>query len=470
MTPLISLGSTLLAVLAFLINSNAATGSVVVECILLAGLLQMPMLVIPLFVSNRVSILKHIVASASLKHIVDYLGNIPIGWMITQKRPFNLNTVFSAAGLLTGLAALLTYWVESQRQVLSDPWDNTYRDFGSCYDGIRSGFEQHIDCGGPESSCPQTCREKYGDYIIISASRECTDVEGYVHITTQRACSIGYEAWARLHNKTRTNHAVMMEGVLRDGISGFETTEWFHADWTNGFRCGAVTRPGWAELTTTLKTSPFTSFPAVFSPWNPSFGTQKPIAYLCYAERSQSCEALTRMRRDVQFKEAMGCPNTVRYKWYGSAWRNISGTRPIPATKSSAGSIVVGFRATSGSDGDCAKIQLHGAVHGIGAQVVFALKCDVTKNVTVTAGAKAGASSGNERPLNACPENNRVQVSVKSATVPRATLLVYPAARGASMASYSLEVKEQTAIVRPDSTLILVADKSSYSMNVSVCF
>ena len=470
-SPIISLAAVLFSILAFLIDTTVFKGLKVVDPILQTGLLQIPILVIPLFVSTRVAVMKNCVAAASLRKLIDYLEHIPDGWMITHRKSINLSSLFSAAGLTTVFIAIVTLWVQTQKQVFTTPWDNRFEYFGSCYDGIRSGLEQHIDCGGPESSCPQTCREKYGDYIIIPATRECTDIEGYAHITTQRACSIAYKAWARMNNNNSdsvvANHAVIMEGVLEDdGISGFQTNDWFHADWTNGFRCGAVTKPGWSELTTTLQTSAFTTFPAVFSSWNPSFGTQEPLAYLCYAKRSrgQSCEALIYIKNGIHFDEEMACPGNIRHKWYGSAWRNISSTR------ASGDNSVVEFVAASSSDGDCAEIRMHGAVKGIGAHVVFTLECNVTKSVEASSGAKAGASSVNDQPVIMCPKDNRVQVSVESTTIPRATLLVYPAARGTSMTSYTLEATQQSAVVSAGSTLVLVADKSSNSMIVRLCF
>ena len=465
--PVVTLAALLFSILAFAIDTTVAKGYTVLEAVLMTGLLQIPMLVIPLFVSTRVSILKNIVAAASLRKIIDYLEHIPDGWMLTQRTSLNISSLFSVAGLMTIFVALVTLWVNTQKQTFATPWDNRYRDFGSCLDGIRSGLEQHIDCGGPESSCSQTCREKYGDYIIIPATRDCTDVEGYVHITTQRSCSIAYKATG--NNNSLATHALVMEGVLEDGISGFQPNTWHHADWTHGFRCGAVTRPGWAGLTATTQKNPFTSFPALFSPWNPSFGTQQPLAYLCYADRPQSCQAHTQRRNKARFKETMACSSAVRRDWLGSAWRNISSTRPIPSTKFAPGSSVAEFRAGRGSNGDCAEIQLH-AVQGIGSHVVFALECNVSAYNEATSGAEPGDVSGNDRSGIACPEDNRVTVSLESAAVPRAALVVYPAANAKNMTSYTLEKKQQTVVVSPDSTLMLVVDKNSGSMSVSLCF
>ena len=247
-----------------------------------------------------------------------------------------------------------------------------------------------------------------------------------------------------------------------------QSDTWQHADWTNGFRCGATTyfKPQ-PSLSLTENVSSAASFPALFSSWDPSFGNQKPLAYLCYAERLESCQAQAHPEDSVHFEEPMACPGPVQRKWFASAWRNISGPRPIPSTNWRESISVTEFRAVRGNDGDCAQIWLH--ARGIGSQVVFALECNVSAYVDTDA-STSGGLSGHDGPGIACPEGDRVRLAVESAAAPRGALVVYPEANATSATRYTFESKQQTVLVSPGSTLIVVVDRSSGSMNVSLCF
>ena len=453
-----------LSVLSLLITTVPERLLQVVEAFMYACLLHMSALFFPLFVSYRTAILEKIVASASLRKISDYLDHAPMGWMISRLMSLNIGLVFRAGGA-TVVVAVLAMYLDGLRRAYITPWSDAYDHFGSCADGIRSGLEEHIDCGGIESSCPRTCREKYGEYILIPATRDCTDVQGYVHVTTQRACSTAYNTWwYRTHNTTSPNHhAVVIEGELSN-------YEWQHTeDWTDGFRCGALANPnisldGYGDFT-------WVNFPALFSSSIPdgSVKLSHPRAYLCYAEKSRSCQSHAGTSDQLQFEETMACPGAVRRAWFASAWRNISSPRPIAASAWQEGKSLVKFRAGRGSDGDCAEVEL--SVREIGSQVVFTLECNTTERVgAVNAGAEPGNLSGHRQHAIACPEDNRVRVSVTSESVTKGTLLVSPNATMTKMASYTLELRSQTILVTPDSTLILIVDKSSDPVSVSLCF
>ena len=464
-SPALTLVGILFCILAVLIDTvpEPEKISYAAEAFLIT-LIQTETLFFPLFMSFRMGVLENIVASASLRRISDYLEHAPKEWMIGNRSSLNINSVFRVGGI-TVVVALLASFVDLNRQANTISWDTRYNHFGSCSDGIRSGLEQHIDCGGPESSCPQTCREKYGEYILIPGNRDCAQVDGYVHVTTQRACSTAYKTWSRLNNKTmKADHALVFAGVPVGYIWGpLFYGVWQHANWTNGFHCGATSIPGFDLITDREYSMDLYAFPALFSSWNPPHGNQEPLAYLCYAEKSQSCQTLSNRESSVEFEETMACSGVFPREWPASAWRNISSPRPIPSTKWHSGDSVVEFRAGRGSNGDCAEIQLR-AAQGIGSQVVFALECDITQYVDMNQTTVGGFASI------PCPTDNRVKISVETAAVPRSTVLVYPGANATNFTSYILDAKEQTITVSPGSTLILVVDKSSDLRNVSFCF
>ena len=168
------------------ISSSAAEAAIV--NFLGVALRQAVPLIIALYVSWRTDILENLVGQASLRKISDYLEYAPKGWMLGEKTSLNTRLLAKGSCGLALLFAFCSVYVNANRRYLCMPWETQakYEHFGTCADGIRTGLEQHMDCGGPETSCPQTCREKYGEYILIPADRECGDVDGYAHITTQR--------------------------------------------------------------------------------------------------------------------------------------------------------------------------------------------------------------------------------------------------------------------------------------------
>ena len=406
------------------------------------------LLFFPLYVSWQMSILQNVVAQAGLRRIVDYLEHAPKQWMLGQRLSFNTD-LFAKAGLLTALLAFSAHFVDLNRRAREVPWDDAYQHFGTCADGVRSGLEQHIDCGPPGSSCPQTCREKYGEYILIPADRNCTQVDGYVHITTQRACTAAYNTWARVNNRSSgTRRAVVYEGeyIVKSG-------EWTHADWTDGFHCGAYNMPAIGFMFEPIERF---LFPALFSSWTVDGQYQKPRAYLCYAG-GQSCEVEETYEGDsAMFKEMMACPGPKqRPTRAGSAWRNISGPLPTLETSWANATDVARFRAARGEGGDCAKIKF-GDVVDVGAQVVFTLTCNVT-----------GADPGI-----VCPEDNRVRLSVESGPLPRAALLVASTANMTDVKVHHLDesTSSKDIFVHPGSTLVLVKDLTSNLKDVTLCF
>ena len=430
----------------------------------------------PLFVSWRMDIFENLVAQADLRKITDYLDHAPKGWMLGHKSALNLDLLARATGSLTVLAAFCTFYVAIIQEASTIPWEDQvkYQHFGTCADGIRSGLEQHMDCGRPESSCPQSCREKYGQYILISADRECGDVDGYVHITTQRACTAAYNTWARLNNRSGTSrHAVVHEGASMSGELGEWSAimpevailqSWEHSTWADGFRCGAYTRP---RVNLGLQDVPRFSFPALFSSSKTSSGIQKPLAYLCYAERPRACKSQASESDSSEFEEMISCPGPVRHKWGDSAWRNISGPVPTFATSWGNSSEVAEFRAGRGEEGDCARIQVHNSAL-IGAQVVFTLACD--NSTRVGPRVRSGNTTVRDEHEIICPKDNIVRLSTESGQHIRSTLLVSPTPNMTHMTVYRLELKAYDITVLPDSMLVLVVDKTSDLRNIKLCF
>ena len=247
--------------------------------------------------------------------------------------------------------------------------------------------------------------------------------------------------------------------MVFEGAWSEYSTAWQHADWSQGFRCGAYNQPthelGFQEIT-------LFSFPALFSPWNISavFPNdrfhQQPHAYLCYAKRAHSCAATTTYGRDgtQRFEEMIACPgvDASRSELSNSAWRFISG--PLPISRSVN---VATFSAGRGSDGDCAEIRLHDEDVSTGAQVVFALECNVS--------APGGLDI-------ACPKDNQVRLSVDAgfSDITKDTLLVSPTANMTIITErYRLD-ESRMIHVQPDSTLVFIADLDSSLTSITLCF
>ena len=433
-----------------------------------------------LYVSWRMDILESVVAQASLRKISDYLQHAPKGWMLGQQASLNLEVLARGAGVLTLLMAFSTFYVQSGQESIELPWATQvkYEPFGTCADGIRTGLEQHIDCGPPESSCPQTCREKYGEYILISADRECGDVDGYVHITTQRACAAAHNTWARLNNRSSfVRHAVVHEGASIAGPKDafFELpylAEWEHATWADGFRCGAYNRP---RFSLGLEAMPRISFPAVFSSWTTSSEVQKPVTYLCFAKRARACEAQASDTGNGHFEEMMSCHAPSQQG--NSAWRNISAPLPTESTSWTEGSEMAEFRVVKNNNNDCAEIHLHNSELQIGTQVVFALTCDVAAPVDPSVSVAGNTSAHAEPATIACPKDNIVRLSVQFVreitvlpTRIRSSLMISPTPNMTDMTVHRLKLKPQEITVEPNSTLVLVVDRTSSLAKVSLCF
>ena len=456
---LLAIPSLIFQVLEFIVKYGSFEALMLVEGILPTFSLIAP-LIFPIYVSWRMGILENLVAQAGLRKVNDYLEHAPKGWMIGQKSSLDISFLARGAGALTIFLAFSTFFVESNRKIRAIPWDNTYEHFGTCADGVRSGLERHIDCGPPESSCAQTCREKYGHYILIPADRTCSQVTGYVDITTQRACTAGYNTWARLNNRSNGfRHTKVYEGILYEDEFAVDLGNWRHADWTEGFRCGAYARQ---TISFVLQPIRSVSFPALFSPVTTKRQYQKPRAYLCFAGTSQSCNAKTRDTDTNHFEETMACPGPAKHTWFDSAWRNISGPFPTLQTPWRNSRPVAEFRAGKGRDGDCAEIQLLD-VANIGAHVVFTLACDGK------ASARTQVTNRTENGI-ACPVGNKVKLSVKSGLNVRATLIISPLANMTNITIHHLDLTQRTITVYPDSTLTLVADYSSDLKTVTLCF
>ena len=409
-----------------------------------------------LFLSSRMGILESLVAQASLRKISDYLQHAPKGWMVGQQQALSPGLLTRAGGAVGFMVAVCTFYVGANQMSTQIPWNKPYRRFGTCADGVHSGLEQHVDCGPPESSCAQTCREKYGEYILIPASNDCADVDGYVHITTQRACTAAYTTWSRLNNRsTEILQTTVYEGASLESsqLSLDVRDEWEHADWAAGFRCGAYSMPSFIEVA-------HISFPALFSSWKTSKG-QRPHAYLCYAG-ARSCED----DKD-NFEEMMACPGPPPNTRRVSAWRKISGPLPTLETSWQGAQEVAVFRAGIDSNGDCAEIELRDSAHK-GAQVVFTLACNVS--VHVDPRARAEPTSARSEPIISCPKDNRVRLSVQSGPVTRSALIVSPTSNMTNITSHQLQLKSQHIIVNPGNTLVFVADRSSDLMTITLCF
>ena len=466
LSPLLAMLALCCLILAFLINPEWLSLQEVITNLFTSSIMEFMPFLFTLYFSWRMDILETVVAQANLRKVSDYLHHAPKGWMIGQKTALNFGLLAQTAGLLSLAVAFCTFYVQSHQQSLAVPWEQQekYEHFGTCADGIRSGLEQHIDCGRPESSCAHTCREKYGEYILISPDRECTDVDGYVHITTQRACAAAHRTWARLNNRSGPiRHAVVHEGAH---VEAHEKTwfelgnlmSWQHADWTGGFRCGAYTRP---RMNWGLDNLPRFSFPALSSK------SLKAKAYLCYAKRTRSCQA----KADTShFEEMMSCAAPVQHKWPNSAWRNISGPLPTITTTWSQGNEVAEFGASRGRDGDCARIRIINPYQFIGAQVVFTLACNDNVGVDPSVHLKpANASAGVGHGI-ACPKDNISKISIECGKDIKSTFLVSSTAKMTNMTAYRLGFEPQNVVTYPGSVFVLVVDRTSDLRRFTLCF
>ena len=461
------------SVLEIAIDPSKDTLVDLIDRLLTVGFLHAVPLLCALRVSSHVGYLEQIAAHENLRDIREYLVFAPTQWMITQTFPLNLTLFARAGSALALLFAFSTFYVTANQQAIFIPWYQPYRQFGTCADGVHSGLEQHIDCGNPESSCPQSCREKYGEYILIPAERECEDVDGYVHITTQRACTAAYNTWSRLNNRSASvDHAVVYEGaqtyaegiltILQRKSYSRSLFRWKHANWSGGFRCGAYPMPKVELGDFKLER---VSFPALFSPWKTK--NQQPQAYLCYAA-AMSCKSsgYANMDNDNRFEEMMACPGPDGHERMPSAWRNISG--PVPNTAKEwtqkGRDNLAEFRVSKGRDGDCAQIKLSNSI-GAGAQVIFTLSCN--------GDAHLGPNNRSESTptKSSCPEYYRVSLSPQLGSVPRSALVVFPTANRSNSKEYALDMNTpQTIVVSSESTFILVVDRSSDLQGITLCF
>ena len=111
-------------------------------------------------VSQQVSSFHSKAVEFGFRKIKEYLRDAPAQWMLTSGIALSFTTL-SGITTLFMLGGLSSYLVAISREAMLQPWDARYERFGTCKDSVRSGLEQHIDCGGPEPGCPQICREKY---------------------------------------------------------------------------------------------------------------------------------------------------------------------------------------------------------------------------------------------------------------------------------------------------------------------
>lgn len=414
--------------------------------------IQILPLLVPFQLSIHMSILDNLASQQSFADITGYLGSAPKLWMLTQ-------TIMLTPSLLTPLAlSSASLWavgafLDKENQAMTMPWKNGFERYGTCADGLHSGREQFIDCGPPDSSCPHTCREKYGEYLVIPGTRECSEIDGYAHITTQRACTVGYRTWALAHNRSTTLSAQVYAGANENYLFG----KWERAMWKEedamadvGFRCGAYPLP-----LIQFAFGPVTryAFPALFWPLTKPGNTFKPLAYLCYSGNGrESCAADT---DNKAFEEMMACPAREEPASDSGLvpWREISGPLAQKTHALRNKTHLVEFSA----ENYCAKIKVNEVAARSGAQVVFAMSCAPVTDVP-------------------CPKNNIVKLSVESggAASVRGTLFVSttPNMNMTAFDVHELEVvdsKEMT--VEPESTLMLVVDWSaSLPLNVKLCY
>jgi len=458
-------------------------------------LIKTPPVIIAFMVSSRSSDLEFIVSQLGLRKISEYLRNAASKWMVTRTIALDW-VLLSQLSFLVGLVGFSKYFLETSREALVQPWDARYERFGTCTDGIRSGIEQHIDCGDPDSGCPQTCRQKYGEYILIPGDRECTQVDGYDHITTQRACTLAYNSWSRL-NKMTTGPLtrVYLDTSWEDPKSikiSRDKTRPYHPfneqivdhhlkkidNWTDTFSCGAFSMPQMTALITgrlnyiplSMANDQRVSFPAMFSTGHKSVDIlglvyEKPIAHLCYA--GTGCQAGSDKVHGARFQEQMPCPGSCSScgRDNASAWQTISAPMSILQNKlteleENKLTDVVQFRASRDQKSDCAEIKVDNSMH-MGAQVVFTLAREAFHG-----GDHRNYSAGADvRPF---PKN--VSVAVTSGRSVRSAVLVFPTANMTIGQRYGLGSEIEFVEVLPDSTLVLVVDHRSDLKSVKLCF
>merc|ERR1711934_286196 len=98
-------------------------------------------------------------------------------------------------------------------------------------------------------------------------------------------------------------HTIVHAGVYLQ-TSAKHVYEWKHANWTNGFRCGAYGMPPQSfYLSMGVNISQF-AFPTLFASLQNERHYQQPYAYLCYA-RDRSCKATAGDRDATHFEEMM---------------------------------------------------------------------------------------------------------------------------------------------------------------------
>jgi len=450
-------------------------------------LMKMPSIWMVLAVSQKSGDLQYAALRSGFKTIAEYFRHAPARWMITPDMSFDFGLA-SGLGFLLTLGGLSRLFVDIGREALTQPWKVTYERFGTCSDGVRSGLEQHIDCGGPESGCPQTCRQKYGEYILIPGNRKCTQVDGYEYITTQRACALAYKSWSHLNEKKSWSD-------LNDMNAGPRTRVYMDAShskeqvgiWNETFSCGAFSMPLETALITgrAAKSLPLSmandqrvAFPAMFSTGHEPairYGlvSEEPIAHLCYA--GTGCQGKSGGVNRTRFREQMSCPESCSSCNHdsASAWRAISA--PIHVLKDSGFTDiwtstlseklieVVEFRAHRDRDKDCVEIKVDNSV-GMGAQAVFTLACDVFR------GGDHGNHSAGAGVRPSCPKGDRGSISLTPGQDTRSALLVFPASNMKHGRRYTLGPELSFVDVHPDSTLVLVVDHKSNLNSVKLCF
>ena len=160
----------------------------------------------------------------------------------------------------------------------------------------------------------------------------------------------------------------------------------------------------------------------------------------------------------------MSCHAPSQHERRGnSAWRNISAPLPTESTSWTKGSEIAEFRVITDDTQktDCVEIHLHNPALQIGAQVVFTLVCNVATPVGASVSGAGNTSAHAEPATIACPKNNTVRLSVQSGRTIRGTLMISPTPNMKDMTWYRLKLKPREITVKPNSTLVLVVDRTS---------
>merc|ERR1712032_34834 len=121
------------------------------------------------------------------------------------------------------------------------------------------------------------------------------------------------------------------------------------------------------------------------------------------------------------------------------------------STSWTEGSEMAEFRVVDNAENnnnDCAEIHLHNSELQIGAQVVFALTCNVTAPVDPSVSVAGNTSAHAEPATIACPKDNIVRLSVQSGrkitispTRIRSTLMISPTPNMTDMMVHRLKLK-----------------------------